>query len=198
MSGSERAQIVQSRRRRPFSRPMRCLAVAALTLGAASVTTALASGGALTLGSASSPTLGEQVLVNAQGHTLYALSPEKTSHLLCKTSACFKFWPPLTVRSRSVKLKAGAGIHGRLGILRRSNGLLQVTLRGLPLYRFLQDHAKGETNGENIESFGGTWHAVTAAANTSTTMPATPTPAPTPMPAPTPAPTPTPTPGYGY
>ena len=50
-------------------------------------------------------------------------------------------------------------MQGHLGILRRSNGTLQVTLRGLPLYRYSKDHAKGDANGEGIESFGGTWHA---------------------------------------
>ena len=69
-------------------------------------------------------------------------------------------------------------------ILRRRNGLLQVTLRGMPLYRFSGDHAKGQANGEGIESFGGIWHAVAAAGTKSA--------APTPSP-PSPAPM---TPGY--
>lgn len=102
-------------------------------------------------------------MVNAQGRTLYSLSPETTHHLLCKSSECLKFWPPLTVSSRKAKLKAGSGVHGHLGILRRSGGIFQVTLRGLPLYRFSGDHAKGQTNGQGLKSFGGTWHAVTAA-----------------------------------
>jgi predicted lipoprotein with Yx(FWY)xxD motif len=164
---------------------------ASLVLATSFAAMALATGAALTIGSASNSTLGKQVLINAQGRTLYALSPETPSHLLCKSGECLKNWPPVTVRSRNTKLKAGAGVHGHLGILRRSNGLLQVTLRGLPLYRYSQDHTRGEANGEGIESFGGTWHAVTPAANTGTTMPATPT-------TPAPAPSPTPTPGYGY
>jgi len=85
--------------------------------------------------------------------------------------------------------------------LRRSNGALQVTLGGLPLYRYSGDHAKGEANGQSIHSFGGTWHVLSATSSTSPAMPTPSTPTTTPStPAPTaPAPTtPTPTPGYGY
>jgi predicted lipoprotein with Yx(FWY)xxD motif len=127
---------------------------------------ALAAGGAATVSSASSSKLGEQIAVDVHGRTLYALSPETAGHLLCKSSECLKAWPPLTVASRKTKLKAGPGLHGHLGILRRSNGVLQVTLRGLPLYRFSGDQSKGEVNGQGIKSFGGTWHAVTATAGT--------------------------------
>jgi predicted lipoprotein with Yx(FWY)xxD motif len=123
--------------------------------------------------------------VNAQGRTLYALSPETTTHLLCKSSQCLAFWPPLTVPSRTTKLKAGSGVHGRLGVLRRSNGVLQVTLRGLPLYRFARDRGKNEANGQGIQSFGGTWRAVGASAGSAS-------PPPPPM-----SPPPSPPPGYG-
>jgi predicted lipoprotein with Yx(FWY)xxD motif len=130
---------------------------------------ALASTPSLSIGSASNPSLGRQVLVNTQGRTLYALSPETASHLLCK-GACFSSWPPVTVHSRSAKLKAGTGVHGHLALLRRSKGTWQVTLAGHPLYRYSGDQAKGDANGEGIKSFGGTWHAVTASAG-NTTMP---------------------------
>ena len=102
------------------------------------------------------------MIVSSQGRTLYALSPETSKHLLCKSGECLRFWPPLTVGSAKTKLKNGAGVQGRLGILRRSNGTLQVTLRGMPLYRYSEDRAKGEAKGQGIESFGGTWHAATA------------------------------------
>jgi predicted lipoprotein with Yx(FWY)xxD motif len=166
-------------------------AVAALALAASFIASAFAAGSAVTIGSAANSTLGEQVAVNSQGRTLYTLSPETTSHLLCKSSECLKFWPPLTVRSRTTKLKAGAGVLGRLGILRRSNGMLQVTLRGRPLYRYSGDHAKGQAGGQGIESFGGIWHAVIASSTTSSATPTTPPATPT-------VPTTPTTPGYRY
>jgi predicted lipoprotein with Yx(FWY)xxD motif len=141
-------------------------AMAVLVLAASLAAMALAAGTVTTVGSLSSSKLGERIVVNAHGRTLYALSPETTHHLLCK-GECFKFWPPLTVSSSKTKLRVGPGVSGSLGILHRSNGMLQVTLRGMPLYRYDEDHAKGQTNGQGIKSFGGTWHAVTAAADPS-------------------------------
>lgn len=150
-------------------------AVSALALIAALAGVALAGGAATTtVNSASNSTLGQTVVVNAQGLTLYSLTPETTHHLLCKSSECFKRWPPLTVHSSKTKLKAGPGVHGPLGILRRSNGKFQVTLRGKLLYRYAEDHAKGDAEGQGIESFGGTWHAVTAGAASAKTTPSTP------------------------
>ncbi len=146
----------RGRRRRP-ALPA-AAAVLALVLAASLAGMALASGGATV--KAGSSKLG-RIGVDVQGRTLYALSPETTRHLLCKTSECLKFWPPLTVRSTSTKLSAGAGLHGHLGLLHR-NGTLQVTLNGSPLYHYFGDHAKGQTNGQGIHSFGGTWHVLSA------------------------------------
>jgi predicted lipoprotein with Yx(FWY)xxD motif len=141
------------------------------------VATAFGASSALTLNSASSSMLGKPVVVNPQGRTLYALSPETSKHLLCKSKECLGNWPPLTVKSAKTKLKAGSGVSGKLAVLRRSNGKFQVTLNGRPLYRFSGDKGKAESNGEGIESFGGTWHAVKAssAAATPPSMPSTPT-----------------------
>jgi predicted lipoprotein with Yx(FWY)xxD motif len=170
----------------------------ALLVAAAIAAVALASGSqAATVGSATSSKLGESVAVSAQGRTLYALSPETSRHLLCKSSECLHAWPPLTVSSDEAKLKASAGVQGKLGLIRRGKDRFQVTLRGMPLYRFSGDHGKAEANGEGLQSFGGMWHAVTASASagskpTTQTVPTTPsepyatsTPAPAAAPAPT-------------
>jgi predicted lipoprotein with Yx(FWY)xxD motif len=187
MNSARQNQIARSSRRRRW-RPSGLLVTvmaATLVFAGSLAAMALAAGSAATVSSASSSTLGEQIVVDAQGRTLYVLSPETTHHLLCKSNECLKFWPPLTVRSRKTKLLAGPGVHGRLAILRRSNGVLQVTLGRLPLYRYSGDQAKGEANGQSIHSFGGTWHVLSATGNTSPATPAKPT-------------TPNPTPEYGY
>jgi predicted lipoprotein with Yx(FWY)xxD motif len=133
------------------------------------VAAALAAGSSLTLSSNASSMLGKPVVVNPQGRTLYHLSPETSKHLLCKSKECLTNWPPLTVKSAKTKLKAGSGVKGKLALLHRSNGTLQVTLNGLPLYRYAGDSAKNDVNGEGIESFGGIWHAVKASSSSSTT-----------------------------
>jgi predicted lipoprotein with Yx(FWY)xxD motif len=99
----------------------------------------------------------QSILVNSQGRTLYVLSGETSHHLLCTSSACLAVWPPLTVSSHSVS--EGAGVHGSLGVLKRGKEL-QVTLNGQPLYLFEGDSSRGQVNGEDIKTFGGTWHAV--------------------------------------
>jgi predicted lipoprotein with Yx(FWY)xxD motif len=154
-------------------RAARVLATVAL-VSAFAASAALAAHLGLTLGSSSNSALGERVIVSAQGRTLYSLSPETSRHLLCKSSECLRFWPPLTVGSAATKLKNGPGVQGRLGILRRSNGTFQVTLRGLPLYRYSQDRAKGDAKGQGIESFGGTWHAATAVSGETAHKPSAP------------------------
>jgi predicted lipoprotein with Yx(FWY)xxD motif len=166
-AGPQRKRILQA-----------SLAAAVIALGAFFAAMAFASSSAVTIDSASNAKLDQQVLVNAQGRTLYVLTPETAKHLLCKSSECLEFWPPLTVASRSTKLKLAAGVHGRLGILRRSNGMLQVTLNGLPLYRFAADHASGEVGGQNFKSFGGTWHVLSDAGVPSSKVPAASAPAP--------------------
>jgi predicted lipoprotein with Yx(FWY)xxD motif len=158
----EEQQIVRSSRRRRRSGLLAGIAAVTLALAASVAAIAIAAGGAFTVSSASNSTLGEQIVVDAQGRTLYVLSGETSHRLVCKSSACLRAWPPLTVRSSKTKLKAGPGVHGRLAILRRSNGVLQVTLGGLPLYRYAGDVATGEANGEGIQSFGGMWHVLRA------------------------------------
>jgi predicted lipoprotein with Yx(FWY)xxD motif len=162
-----------TRQPRCWLRPWRLIAIAVLIAGSLAAT-ALATTSALTLGSTANATLGKPVVISPQGRTLYALSPETSKRLLCKSAECFKVWPPVTVKSSKVKLKVGSGVQGHLGIVRRSNGTLQVTLRGEPLYRFSGDSGKGQDHGQGIESFGGKWHAVTASSSEATSAPTTP------------------------
>jgi predicted lipoprotein with Yx(FWY)xxD motif len=195
MFSSERA-VSGSDQRGPTPSPslrfkLGAIAVAVLAAVALLASLAFAASSAPTVSSMRNSTLNEAVVVNAHGRTVYWLSPETVRHLLCRSSACFALWPPVTVRSRSVRLVAGHGVQGRLGLLRRSDGKLQVTLRGLPLYRYAGDSGKDQVNGEGIESFGGTWHAVPASSShSSVPAPMAPARAPT-----NPSPSPPP---YGY
>jgi predicted lipoprotein with Yx(FWY)xxD motif len=47
-----------------------------------------------------------------------------------------------------------------LGVTRRSDGSLQVTYNGHPLYDYLGDSAPGQTHGEGLKQFGARWYAV--------------------------------------
>jgi predicted lipoprotein with Yx(FWY)xxD motif len=150
---------------------------------------AIAFGGAVKLGASPNATLGKTIVVNPAGRTLYSLSTETAHHLLCRAGQCLSLWPPLTVASRSTRLSKAGGVQGKLGLLRRANGALQVTLAGKPVYRYRPDSARGQVGGEGLRLAGGVWHAITAttAATTPTMTPTTPSP-PTTPPYPTTAP----------
>jgi predicted lipoprotein with Yx(FWY)xxD motif len=106
--------------------------------------------------------IGKTIVVDAKnGRTLYYLTGDSKGRL-CSTAACTGFWPPLTVKSLHTKVVKGAGINGKLAVFKRADGKFQVTLRGKPLYRYAGDSAKGQANGEAIQAFGGTWHAMPA------------------------------------
>ena len=47
--------------------------------------------------------------------------------------------------------------------MKRADGRLQVTYNHHPLYTFVKDTGKGQTNGEDIDAFGAEWYAVSAA-----------------------------------
>jgi predicted lipoprotein with Yx(FWY)xxD motif len=104
------------------------------------------------------------ILVNAQGMTLYTLSSEAGGTLKC-IGGCLTIWPPVTVPSGVTPPTSIAGASGTFGVITRSdNSTQQLTYNGLPLYVFSHDTAPGDTNGEGIQAFGGTWHAALAAA----------------------------------
>jgi len=108
-----------------------------------------------TLGTARNSALGETIVVDSHGLTVYELSPETIHHLLCtKAKGCFTFWPPVTVRSARTKLTA-SGVKGKLGILHR-NGFFQLTLGGRPLYHYVGDGSKrGSATGQGLEPSAG-------------------------------------------
>ena len=106
--------------------------------------------------------VGRTIVVDAKkGMTLYYLTGDKKGRL-CSSAACVAVWPPLTVKSLHTKAVKGKGINGPLAVFKRADGRFQVTLRGKPLYQFVNDTAKGQANGEGITAFGGTWHAMPA------------------------------------
>jgi predicted lipoprotein with Yx(FWY)xxD motif len=55
------------------------------------------------------------------------------------TGQCARVWPPLVVKSRTAVRAQVPGIKGKFGVIRRPDGRLQVTFRGLPLYAYHDD-----------------------------------------------------------
>jgi predicted lipoprotein with Yx(FWY)xxD motif len=115
-----------------------------------------APGGSALVRSARNASLGESVLTDARGMTLYALSGERAGHFICASATCTGVWHPLGASSAI----ASAGSLP-LGTVTRPDGSLQVTYGGRPLYTFGQDLAPGDARGQGLKDVG-TWSAVQA------------------------------------
>jgi predicted lipoprotein with Yx(FWY)xxD motif len=133
--------------------------VAFLTLVAALTVAATASAlAARTLVALRSTSIG-QVLVGPNGHTLYMFGADRTNRSTCY-GACAQAWPPLLAVGAPA---AGGGVKANLlGTTKRTNGKLQVTYAGHPLYYFSEDTTAGSTKGEGLHAFGAGWWALAA------------------------------------
>jgi predicted lipoprotein with Yx(FWY)xxD motif len=104
---------------------------------------------------------GATVLTNASGFTLYSFAPDTPTTSNCN-GTCAQAWPP-------VKGPATAsGVTGTFGTIKRSDGSVQATFDGHPLYTFAGDTAAGQAKGNGLNVNGGLWHEIT----TSGTAPA--------------------------
>jgi len=98
-------------------------------------------------------------LVDGQGRTLYLFEADKSAMSTCN-GACASIWPPATT---SGKPKAGAGVDAaKLGTTKRSNGTLEVTYNGHPLYRYVPDTKPGQDAGQGLNQFGAKWYVLAA------------------------------------
>jgi predicted lipoprotein with Yx(FWY)xxD motif len=98
---------------------------------------------------------GVTVLTNSRGVTLYWFAPDSPGKSNCNAS-CAAYWPPVKGPAA-----AGPGITGRLATIRRSDGSVQETYNGHPLYTYIADTAPGQARGNNITLNGGLWHEMT-------------------------------------
>ena len=98
---------------------------------------------------------GATVLTNAKGFTLYWFVPDTATKSNCNGS-CATYWPPVKGPAT-----AGAGVTGKLGTIKRSDGSTQATYNGHPLYTYVGDTAPGQAKGNGLNLSGGVWHEVT-------------------------------------
>jgi predicted lipoprotein with Yx(FWY)xxD motif len=80
------------------------------------------------------------ILATPKKQALYTWNVEKRAggKVRC-TGACAKAWPPLVVRSAAAVPRRVAGIRGAFGTIRRPDGRLQLTFRGLPVYTYAHE-----------------------------------------------------------
>lgn len=130
------------------------LAVAAATLGAASLQTQpVAAAGPARIEIVTTTTAGP-VLTDGDGRVLYLFTRDERNTTNC-SGQCAVTWPPLMTDGAPI---AGAGVAAnQLRTIARPEGGQQVTYNGWPLYYFRQDAAPKETKGQNV---GGNWFVV--------------------------------------
>lgn len=97
-----------------------------------------------------------QVVVDAEGRTLYAFAPDQQGDPTC-TGGCATTWPPLLVEGDPVP-GPGTG-ESQLGAVSHPDGGTQVTYGGWPLYRYAADEEPGDRTGQGV---GGNWFTVNA------------------------------------
>jgi predicted lipoprotein with Yx(FWY)xxD motif len=138
------------------------LAAAALIIAGCGSSASPTSSAPPAAGSGSASTLktttigGATVLTNASGFTLYWFAPDTSTTSKC-TGSCAAFWPPLKGPAT-----AGSGVTGTLATITRSDGSVQATYDGHPLYTYKGDTAPGQAKGNGLNISGGLWHEVTA------------------------------------
>jgi predicted lipoprotein with Yx(FWY)xxD motif len=101
-----------------------------------------------------------RILVDSKGITLYDFVADKHMASTCY-GACAALWPPLLTHGKPV---AGPGVRGSLlGTTKRTDGKLEVTYNGHPLYYYVADRKPGQTTGQGLNQFGGPWWVISAA-----------------------------------
>ena len=131
--------------------------VAGLAAAAAALAVAVGSASAATHAPGRSGSVGTatsalgRILVDSGGRTLYLFEKETKGHSTC-SGACAGYWPPLLTTAKPSA--RGAVKQSLLGVTRRADGTRQVTYAGHPLYRFVQDTKRGQTNGQGLKLSG--------------------------------------------
>lgn len=131
-------------------------ALALAACGSSGPAKASFSGPVYEIGTSSVSDLGE-ILVDGQGFTLYMYEPDNQSGKSHCYGPCAVEWSPVTIPSGDRPV-AGPGVTAsKLSTTRRTDGTVQVTYNGWPLYTWAEDMAPGQATGEGLDNLGGLW-----------------------------------------
>jgi predicted lipoprotein with Yx(FWY)xxD motif len=109
---------------------------------------------------------GTTVLTNSAGFTLYSFAPDTSTTSNCN-GQCATYWPPVKGPET-----AGSGVTGTLGTITRSDGTVQATYDGHPLYTYVGDKAPGDNKGNGLTLSGGLWREITVSGSAAPAAPA--------------------------
>jgi predicted lipoprotein with Yx(FWY)xxD motif len=98
-----------------------------------------------------------RILADGHGRALYLFTADHGKGSNC-SGDCATAWPPYLVK------KAPAAISGAkpglVGTTRRSDGRLQATYAGHPVYYYVGDRSPGQVNCQAAFEFGGYWYVL--------------------------------------
>lgn len=103
--------------------------------------------------------LGTVLAAGPEHMTVYLFEADKGPSSKC-SGACAGAWPPVTTSGAPVA--AGGAVAADLGTIKRSDGTMQVTYKGHPLYYFVKDKDAGDSYGEGVNGFGASWYVLSA------------------------------------
>jgi predicted lipoprotein with Yx(FWY)xxD motif len=87
--------------------------------------------------------------------TVYLFERDSGPHSTC-TGPCAAAWPPVIGKPSA----GGSAVAADLGTTKRSDGKLQVTYKGHPLYMFIKDKDGGDAYGQGVKAFGAEWYTM--------------------------------------
>jgi len=95
------------------------------------------------------------VVVDGKGMTAYYfLKDTKGSGASACSGDCAAAWPAITTENATPTV---TGVTGEVGTITGTDGKLQVTIDGRPIYTFAQDKAPGDVNGQGLNSV---WYVI--------------------------------------
>ena len=90
-------------------------------------------------------------LTDSRGMALYIFDKDTANVSNCYTT-CVKAWPPYLQ-----KTVAASTLPADFGTTKRTDGTMQYTYKGRPLYYYASDSKPGDITGDGV---GGVWHLV--------------------------------------
>ena len=95
-----------------------------------------------------------KILVDGKGMTLYMYTKDTKDTSNCY-GGCAAAWPPLLVTDKP--MLGGDVMASLVSTTKRTDGTMQVTYAGWPLYYWKNDKAAGDTTGQDV---GHVWYVV--------------------------------------
>lgn len=97
-----------------------------------------------------------QIVVGKNGMSVYFFTKDvKDSGKSACTGGCATSWPAVTTTSAK---PTGEDVTGTIGTIPTTDGKMQITINGMPIYYYSKDSAAGDVKGQGV---GGVWFLVT-------------------------------------